>query len=192
MISCFDVNLSLPAIPEYLIAEPTVLQWKSVDGHDFNLTVNGTHKVGSTYYRYEPGQALRDWVKDCIHPDITAVGLQIMKGTDIFQCHNDTNFRRYIVNYLVNSGGANATTVFYQEHGFPVEQNVKKYINDYSTIDIIDSVIIPEKTWFSINGQVLHGVTNLESPRISVSLGIPDAALYNSIFDKYRITGEQT
>jgi hypothetical protein len=191
-MSCCDINLPLPAVPEHLIPEPTVLQWKSVEGHDFDLTVNGQHKVGSTYYRYEPGQALRDWIKDCIHPDITAVGLQIMKGTDIFQCHTDTNFRRYIINYLVKSGGTNATTVFYQEHGFPVEQDVKKYINDYSTIDIIDSVVVPEKTWFSINGQVLHGVTNLESARISLSLGIPDVASYNSILDKYRITGEQT
>lgn len=183
MISYYNINLPLPAIPECLIPEPTVLQWKSEDEHDFNLTVDGANKVSSTYYRYEPGQALRDWIKDCIHPDITTVGLQIIKGTDIFQCHTDVSFRRYIINYLVNGGGTNATTVFYQEHDFPVEQDVKKYISDYSTIDMIDSVIIPEKTWFSINGQVLHGVTNLESPRISVSLSIPNVALYNSILD---------
>lgn len=187
MISCYNINLPLPAVPEHLIPEPTVLQWRSPHDHNFDLTVDGVHKVGSTYYRYEPGQDLKDWVKDCIHPDVTAVGLQIMSGTDIFQCHSDINFRRYIVNYLVNSGGANATTVFYQEHGFPVEQNIKKYINDYSTIDIIDSVVIPEKTWFSINGQVLHGVTNLESPRISVSLGLPNLELYTNIITKYKI-----
>lgn len=41
--------------------------------------------------------------------------------------------------------------------------------------DIIDSMVIPEKHDFL---QVLHGVMN--------------TALYNSTFDKYRITGEQT
>jgi hypothetical protein len=189
---CYSINISLPQIPEELILEPTELQWKSIDGHNFNLTVDGKKKVGSTYYRYEPGQALKEWVRDCIHPDIATVGLQIVQGTDIFQCHTDTNFRRYIFNYLVKNGGANATTVFYQEHGFPAEQDVKKYINDYSTIDVIDSVIVSEKTWFSINGQVLHGVTNLESPRIAVSLGIPNAELYNSIIDKYNILGDLT
>lgn len=188
--TCYSVNIPLPAIPEELIPEPTELQWKSFNGHDFNLTVNGEHKVGSTYYRYEPGPALRDWIRDVIHPDITTVGLQIIQGTDIFQCHTDTNFRRYIINYLVKSGGTNATTVFYQEHGFPAEQDVKKYINDYSTIDVIDSVVVPEKTWFAINGQVLHGVTNLQSPRIAVSLGISNSELYNNIIAKYKILGD--
>ena len=188
--TCCTINIPLPQIPEELIPEPTKLQWKSVEGKDFNLMVNGEHKVGATYYRYEPGQALQDWVRDCIHPDVATVGLQIVQGTDIFQAHTDTNFRRYILNYLVKSGGENATTVFYQEHGFPVEQDVKKYIHDYSTMDVIESVVVPEKTWFSINGQVLPGVTNLDSPRIAVSLGIPNSRLYNSVLAKYKTIGE--
>lgn len=183
---CCSINIPLPQIPEELIPEPTKLQWKSFKDKDFNLVVDGEHKVGATYYRYEPGQALEDWVRDCIHSDVATVGLQIVQGTDIFQAHTDTNFRRYIFNYLVKSGGANATTVFYQEHGFSVEQDVKKYIHDYSTMDVIESVVVPEKTWFSINGQVLHGVTNLESSRIAISLGIASAELYNSIIDKFR------
>lgn len=189
---CCSINLPLPVVPEHLIPKPTVLQWKSAEDHNFNLTVNGEHKTGSTYYRYEPGLELSNWVKEFIHPDVAVVGLQIVQGSDIFQCHTDTNFRRYIINYLVKSGGPHATTVFYQEHGFPLEQNVKKYICDYSTLNVVESVVVPEKTWFSINGQVLHGVTNLESSRIALSLGVPNSELYNSIIDKYKILGDLT
>lgn len=61
--------------------------------------------------------------------------------------------REYAINYILNLGGSNVITTFYDAEENPVE-----------------SAVLPLETWHILNVQQLHAVHNIESERIAITL----------------------
>jgi hypothetical protein len=84
--------------------------------------------------------------------------------------------------YLLETGGNNCQTVFYQEKDQPVwREDVGCFVTDYDLLTEIDTITIPKGTWCVFDTTVLHGVLNLESDRIAVQVGLrgTDQTIYS-------------
>jgi hypothetical protein len=87
------------------------------------------------------------------------------------------------LNYMIDLGGDNVTTNWYQERGQDIIRKEKTpgYQTDtgyveYSNLDLLDSTVLQKNCWYLLRTNVLHDVTQITSTR--KYLGI-------SYFDQY-------
>jgi hypothetical protein len=75
---------------------------------------------------------------------------------------------------LIDPGGDNVRTVFYREHGHPVERHSAwgnpTRCDDYNDLVEIDSVKFPVGQWVLLNTGILHGVENITGSRINLTV----------------------
>jgi hypothetical protein len=71
--------------------------------------------------------------------------------------HKDIG-RKIKFNYLINSGGSNVETCFYN-----------------NKIKLTQKIKIDERRWHKLDVSVLHNVINLETPRIAVTVSPKDS-----------------
>ena len=97
-------------------------------------------------------------------------------GTHIV--HSD--IRRFAaLNYIVDTGGENVITSWYQEKNKPLKRNktISKQQSDegfvdYNNLEILDSVKFEKNKWYLIDVSVLHDVDNIETFRKSITISI--------------------
>jgi NAD(P)-dependent dehydrogenase (short-subunit alcohol dehydrogenase family) len=80
--------------------------------------------------------------------------------------------RNYTLLYLLDSGGEDHQTVFYQEQDKPIQRSNGERCPDHSRLTIIDSIKVPLRKWVLLNATILHGVINIPKPRISIQVGL--------------------
>jgi hypothetical protein len=83
---------------------------------------------------------------------------------------------------VVESGGPNVETVWWQEQGFSVERPDKLPVNnnggfytssdDYSKLTELERVCLPVGKWVRMNTLVLHSVENITGVRTIVKIGL--------------------
>jgi hypothetical protein len=91
--------------------------------------------------------------------------------------------------YLLNRGGDDATTCFYQQKGHnAVRDEITNSdtsmisVNNYDELTVIDRVQWPMRQWVLLNTMVLHGVEGVTGPRNNLTISIaPD---FDLIFPK--------
>ena len=148
---------SLPKIPAELLVDPIV--------HDESLI--GFQKA--SYKRWAAKPELLEWLKTNISNYINIAGVQTQEGT--LQPHCDR--RRWAVNYLINTGGTNATTEFYQYLNYPIVfSGVGVAFVPGDKLKTLKQVVIEPGRWHILNTHILHGVTNVESQRQAVTIGL--------------------
>jgi hypothetical protein len=133
--------------------------------------------VPSRYYINEFDQ----YVKKFIAPSAIATTLSISAGSSHNGPHIDSS-REYALLYVVDPGGENVSTAFYQESGKPIVRPkikplvslYKEYVNDYSLLTEIDRVVLPTHTWVILNANILHSVENLSGPRVTYQIALND------------------
>ena len=86
--------------------------------------------------------------------------------TDLVRC--------YVLMYILENGGDNCTTAWYQEKGkdFYRPGKLLLTVDDYDLLDERDRVQLPTGSWAIINTEYLHAVENIEKDRIAVHLGL--------------------
>jgi len=81
--------------------------------------------------------------------------------------------RAYILMYLLDKGGENVQTRFYQKHGEPKVYGLCRTVpTDYAELDLIDSQKFELGNWYIVNESILHDIHGIETPRISVQISL--------------------
>lgn len=136
-------NLSLPNVPDDLL--------ESVE--DIINKPRGNSIVTQDYFQARPiSNELQYWLEKHLPFKFIAQYQIIYPGLPI---HKDMGNRKVAYNYLLSQGGNNVKTVIFDES--------KK---------ILQSEILPLKSWHSIKTDMFHGVFGImkDTPRISLSL----------------------
>jgi hypothetical protein len=139
------------------------------------LTVDGVEKVNASNMGYNLDDEIVDWVhKNIINKDITNIRISISNSTpekDTNGAHCDLS-RNYTLIYLLDNGGEDHETLFYQEQDKPLVRNNGERCPDHSKLKIVERIKIPLRTWIVLNARILHGVINIPNPRISIQVGL--------------------
>lgn len=175
--------LDLPDPPEELIQSvdlsrrPTVMEigihnkrsLKNWYGRDYKAAVN----VRTRHAEFD------QWVRENIVSDFVDAGVNYVTMSDDAErplstgAHVDV-IRKYTLLYNIRTGGPDATTIWWQEKGYPEVRDPGTQVEDMELINEVQRVIFPERRWCLLGTQVLHSVENLIEPRISFQISLND------------------
>jgi len=117
---------------------------------------------------------LKEWVTKNITKhwaNIGTVETDTDKTKPIIGAHID-RIRNYDLLYPIETGGPEVYTVFYRVKD-PQKREAFFY-TDYSQLEEIARVRIPQNTWCVFNTKTIHSVEGLDSKRITVQVGLWD------------------
>jgi hypothetical protein len=174
--------LDLPKIPEELLIFPNE-PYKIVNDIGYGLThiKNGRTLKGCQYMNYNiEHKPLLEWIDNNIpgsnlgikRKQITKAIYEI--GTHIV--HSDIK-RIFALNYLLELGGDNVLTTWYQEKNKPLHrlknkggQQADDGIVKYNDLEILTSIKFEKHKWCLIATDMLHDVDNITNERSSISI----------------------
>jgi hypothetical protein len=164
--------LDLPPIPQDLID----ITLDSVDnsGLSHYLTNVMRQMSGSNkkYPRTKLPLQVEDWLRENIIKDAINYELAVSvddNGAERLFPHTD-RARKYTLMYLLQSGGEQHRTVFYESKTI---KNIDRMMTfEYSDLIEVDSIIVPIKKWTILNAQEIHSVENIPHTRIAIQISI--------------------
>lgn len=145
---------------------------QAYNGHtvDRELFYNGKPLgTSASFKRRRLPIVFESWVKENIVNDFIDVGLTASEpGRMACGPHQDSS-RGYTLLYVLQSGGEESKTCFWN----PKVKTVNDVYCDYANIEEIASVHIPEDQWCIINsGGVVHSVENIPQGRITFQVSL--------------------
>lgn len=142
------------------------------------ITDKGLHQKNAGSYRYWISEEFEEWVRMYFHQDPIGCGINIFEASAdyVVAPHVDAN-RNFSIHYLLEPGGTDADTIWWQEENNQLERlelknnfNLTDAIIDYSTLQEVAKIRIPKHRWICLNTNILHSVENITSPRISIQI----------------------
>jgi hypothetical protein len=130
---------------------------------------DGTTAQAQLFKRYNVGDDVRQWALKNISDKIVDCGMSIttdFQNRNIVGPHADKT-RKYTLLYVLDQGGPNVETVWWQEQGFPIVRERGEASLDYTKMRKLDSLVIPQRHWILIHSSVMHSVENLQHQRIA-------------------------
>lgn len=158
---------------------------KHVEEKSWGIDLHGLHEkykdrivlkdgkqVGFTFHYYqELNEDFTNWCHKNIHPEAFDCGIRFCDGHRGPYLAPHTDIKRDIaIMYLLDPGGEDAKTVWYQEKGEELVRGRKVHANDFSKLDIVESTMFPTNTWVALNTLILHGVENVTGVRTAFQL----------------------
>lgn len=134
---------NVPALSTDLVDEV----YKSVLGENIFVVPN------DTYYIYKATPKLQDFLSNYFDKNLYNFRVQCIRH-DI-GIHVDHN-RNTAINYIVDCGGQNVETTFYDDFG-----------------NITETLVIEKCRWHSLKVDTKHSVSNVKSMRLAVTVHIP-------------------
>jgi hypothetical protein len=176
-------EIDLPPIPKELLVLDNCEWVKSVKDTSYGnqLTKNGQLITNCTYDYYRIiHQPLQDWLMNTVagakEPQLQFQQVTPHGAVGTFAVHSDIK-RMCSLNYIVDTGGDNVVTSWYQGVGKPLRRKMKSGGNQtddgavyYNDIELLDSVVTQKDKWYLMCTDVLHDVDNITRPRKSISL----------------------
>lgn len=133
---------------------------------------DGRSYRNSRGFRYTLDQQVSDWIHRHLSDQYTDCGLSVIHGPDGLLAPHTDQTRRFAVLYTFDTGGPDVRTAYYQEHGYPVERELREFGTDYDQLKEVHAVQFPLRTWVIMNTNVLHSVENLISDRVQIQFGL--------------------
>ena len=132
-------------------------------------------------HRFSINEEFNEWVRTHFKCDPTTCGIAVYDShSSFFAPHVDIS-RDYVMSYLLDQGGDNVETIWYQQHGHPIVRPDLKSVFDpavitknFDTLEEIDRVNLPKNKWVSLNASILHGIENIESTRVAIHISSND------------------
>lgn len=138
---------------------------------------NGVAIPNTVWTRHAINPKLVDWIKQNITSEFHTIGLNCC-GTDtggVGIPHTDRT-RNWTLMWITETGGKDASTVFWQEQGFEVEREPHYYPESYDNLIELESHVLEPNRWVLLNAKVIHSVEKLQSVRKNIQLGFWDNA----------------
>ena len=143
---------------------------------------NGVLMKNRRQHVFSIGQEFEQWAKDHIHPFPYEAGVSISVPPDrTFQGPHCDLRRRYVLNYILDTGGENVRTQWWKEKGYPLErlhevgpEGKSYWVKDYNDLELIDDVVFSPGIWVLLNPKILHSVENITGYRAFLTISLPD------------------
>jgi hypothetical protein len=144
---------------------------------------DGSQCTSITSQKWSISPELEQWIKHNVYngPWVD-VGINSHNNVSTVMGPHVDDIKREIILYVVETGGSDVETVWWQEQGFPVERVDKLPINnngifytstdDYSKLTELERVCLPPGKWVRMNTVVLHSVENITGVRTIVKIGL--------------------
>lgn len=179
----------LPKIPPELI-EQLLAEYEQHEVQFINpdrVLADGERAIPNVYYkRWGVPAAVEQWIRKNISNKFDMLGFQIhdpaQRGGDHHLPHTDKYPRKWVLNYVIDTGGDNAVTSFYQEQGHPVIREHLTRPGRREDLIMLASQRIEPHRWIMLAGVVIHDVTGITGRRMSITMGI-DAQDPNDFFN---------
>jgi hypothetical protein len=184
----FYQEVNIPKIPENLL-NLTAKDGKIINdiGYGHSHKKSGVNVKSCTYASgLISHQPLIDWLL----LNIGNIGYQSyfqIQGDGTHIVHSDLG-RVAGLNYIIDTGGENVVTSWYQEKNKPLKR-VKKIgrqqaddgFVDYQNLETLESVILQKNKWYLIDTGVLHDVDNIQTMRKSITINIQNQDQFDQI-----------
>ena len=149
---------------------------------DRMIIQNGREIHSKCQVNFNMGTAWENWVKQNIFPKFDDTGIRVSVGDSTTAGPHVDNPGKIRFFYLLDRGGDDAETVWYQQPGEPTVFDAdswnKDYPYSYDNIDeltVIETAKFPLNTWILFNGYILHGVNNVVGTRVNFNVSVkPD------------------
>jgi hypothetical protein len=142
---------------------------------DVSCERDGVLIPNTTTTRYPINPGIVEWAKQNISQEFHAIGLNC-QGTPtggVAIPHTDRT-RNWTLMWIVDPGGANVDTIYWQEQGFGIEREPGYYPTNYQNLVKLESYTFVPNRWMLLNAKVIHSIENLQSIRKSVQLSFWD------------------
>lgn len=116
----------------------------------------------------EPSDAVKNWVVNNINLDCLAF-IQVMSNGTVVPPHID-EARSKAINYLIETGGEASTTFYQPKNEYKKLSITPQVVIPYTRLDVIESTVIEKKLWHELDVKVIHGVENISSRRLALTL----------------------
>lgn len=162
----------LPPLPDLPLKE------SSETFHQY-LTIscdkNGVPVQNTVCTRHTINPDIVEWARQNISSEFHAIGLNC-QGTPqggVAIPHTDRT-RNWTLMWILDPGGEDVSTVFWQEKDCNTEREPGYYPKSYNDLVEIDSQVYQPGQWLLLNAKVIHSVENLKSVRKSIQIGFWD------------------
>jgi hypothetical protein len=166
----------LPAAPEWAIVQGQQKYFQEIDLVDFKqldqivIKKDNQHFNNATNHTTLLDKDVLRWCHSNIGSEVIDARYSCTKpGLAISGPHCDQT-RNFTLIYLLETGGDDHCTVFFQEKHCDVLRVNGLRANDYSRLDEIARLQLPLNAWTILNARVLHGIENISQGRISLQL----------------------
>ena len=139
---------------------------------------NGEYKPSGHYQRCDVKPELVTWINENVANEYLHVSACQMYGEEHNAPHTDTT-RDYTLIYLVDLGGENVKTVFYQEQDQPLYRP-RHCHPDYDGLVVLHEVELELRTWYLLNSRIVHSVEGISGVRKSIQVGFDESHTWAS------------
>jgi hypothetical protein len=124
--------------------------------------------------RYSVNNVIHQWVNKNICQDWLEAGIYVIHGDQnhgTILPHTDQT-RALSLLYLLDAGGLDVRTEFWQEKNYSVHREMKTLVGNYNLLDLLKSVQWPLKTWVLLNTNILHSVEQMITKRVHFQVSL--------------------
>jgi hypothetical protein len=163
----------LPAIPVEFLRDPI----PNFSESNIRFKYGGSNWYDATYTRWGTTPELVEWLRANISDLIDIAGIQVMSwpthvpaGKRRVNPHCDK--RQWALNYVYETGGAKVATTLYREKGQELICPPSYRLTNFDALEVVESVVVEPCKWHLLSTNVLHGVTNVDTTRKAVTIGL--------------------
>jgi hypothetical protein len=192
----YQILHDLPPLPEYFVYEildtvKDATRLKTKTFHDAPgrkeyrermLTLpDGSQCQSVTSQKWTISSELEQWLQNNIQDSWIDVGINLHNTVSHVMGPHIDDIKNEIMMYVIEPGGSNVETTWWQQHGFPAERPDKLPAvtggfytshNDYRDLTELDRVCIVPGQWVRMSTLVLHSVENITAPRTILKIGL--------------------
>jgi hypothetical protein len=124
--------------------------------------------------RYSVNNNIHQWVNQNICQDWLEAGIYVIHGDQnhgTILPHTDQT-RALSLLYLLDAGGSDVRTEFWQEKNYSVHREMKTLVGNYNLLDLLKSVQWTLKTWVLLNTNILHSVEQMTTKRVHFQVSL--------------------
>jgi hypothetical protein len=187
LVQLIQYQDQLPKIPPELIAQ-LLREYQQHEVQFVNperVLADGEKSIPNVFYkRWGVPETLETWIRQNVSNRFDMLGFQIhdaaVRDSNHHLPHTDKYPRKWVLNYVIETGGDNAVTSFYQEQGHPAIREHLTRPGRREDLEVLASERIEPCRWIMLSGVVIHDVTGITGRRMSITMGIdaPDPAAF--------------
>ncbi len=160
---------NLPKIPKSLIQyDFNTTSWPVTS--DIELTRKKQTFNAGIYIKNTVSKELEEWCRNNIIKEWGDIGFSCINGPCLGP-HMD-QYRLYTLQYIIDTGGPEVDTVFYDAAHDKVKMLPRFKFNCYDDLVATDSYRVTSDTWCLIDGRNIHSVENIKTQRIALQISL--------------------
>jgi hypothetical protein len=149
------------------------------------VTKDGISYTSRRQRRFPLGEDFDQWCKQHIDTNCFYGSICTNEGADPYHGPHIDPYRNYGLLYVIDTGGPDVKTSWWKKPNNPIMYPRREYppllYEDYSNLEMIESITMDLNTWYLINVRVMHSVENVLHRRITIQTSLNDSSYLESL-----------